>query len=299
MAKHRKNDGPWRVNCLVKRGAYCRACGSTQHLEMDHIWPRGQQGPSIVENGLALCGAWGSCGAHALKTAGQLLIERAWLDPDQIEWLAEVGWVEWDDETGAVSGGGWRHFAPIDPTSGQTRERTREELHITPPLDPWAPGDTVLVNDVPHRVQLVGGTPTFTPADPATTNQEADMAPEDTDTDIPVDDEGFADPGLAAVPDAPDDLDDGLLPEDDLAGAADAAMADDPEPQQDSLPGTDYARMKFVGMAWETPERPGLKEEVEFQIRGKCVGHTEEVMADGTIRELAKIKVDSIVRVNP
>lgn len=252
----RRNDGPWRVNVLVARGAYCRACGSTKHIEVDHIWPRGQQGPSVVENGLPLCGTWGDCGAHALKTAGRLMIERSWLDPDQIEWLAEVGWVQWSPVDGAVTGRGWRHFAPIDPHTGLTRTRAHDEILLTPPG--------------------------------AAQPEEAHMAPDEPTDEIPEDADGYT--GLSVVPD------DGTLPDDDLAAAADAAMAGEPEPTQDHLDGTNYARMKFVGMAWEQPERPGLKEEVELIVRGICVGHEEQVMADGDIRELAKIKVTSIER---
>lgn len=257
----RRNDGPWRVNCLVKRGAYCRACGSSKHIEVDHIWPRGQQGPSVIENGLPLCGSWGDCGAHDKKTAGVLMIERSWLDEDQIEWLAEQGWVSWSPVDGVVTGRGWRHFAPIDPRTGLTRQRAADEILLTAPA--------------------------------AAEQQEAHMADEPTD-EIPTDDEGYADPGLSVVPDDGD----GLMTEDDLAAAADAAMASEPEPTQDHLDGTNYARMKFVGMAWEQPERPGLKEEVELVVRGICVGHEEQVMSDGDIRELAKIKVTSIER-NP
>lgn len=252
----RKSDAPWRLKCLLARGAFCRRCGSSQHVEVDHIWPKGQTGPSEVENGLVLCGAWGSCGAHALKTAGSIQIERSWLDADQIEWLAEVGWVCWDPETGAVSGGGWRHFAPIDPATGQTRDPLPDEILLSAPA--------------------------------AAQPEEAHMAPDEPTDEIPEDEEGYAD--LAAVPDP----EDGTLPEDDLAGAADAALASDPEPVQDHLDGTSYAKIKFVGMAYEQPQRPALREEVEFRVRGRCVGHSEEVMADGDIRELAKIEVTSV-----
>ena len=268
----RKSDGPWRLDCLMKRGTFCRSCGATASLEVDHIWPKGQQGPSVVENGLVLCGSWGSCGAHERKTRSELLIERSWLDDDQIAWLDEVSWVRWDPETGDVSGNGWRHFAPIDPRTGRTRQRRDDETPLTAPA--------------------------------AAQPQEADMADEPTEP-IPEDDEGYADPALAAVPDIDDDdgadeqTSDGTLPEDDLAAAADAALAAEGEPVQGQLDGTSYAKIKFVGMAYEQPQRPDLREEVEFRVKGRCVGHSEEVMADGDVRELAKIEVTSVELIEP
>lgn len=82
----------------------------------------------------------------------------------------------------------------------------------------------------------------------------------------------------------------------DLAAAAAEGMDDDGTEGQAHLPGTDFARVKFVGMAWETAAVPTLKEEVTFIVRGLCVGHGEEVMADGDVREIAKVKVLSVVR---
>lgn len=114
----RRNDGPWREECLTRRGAYCRACGPfTQfvdsngqprgrRLEVDHIWPRSQGGPSVVENGLPLCESH-----HADKTASRIVIEPGWLDPDQARWLASVGWVAWDG-AGQPYGRGMKHFGP-------------------------------------------------------------------------------------------------------------------------------------------------------------------------------------------
>lgn len=114
----RRNDAPWREQCLERRGAYCRACvagvpalpwSMTDYgpLEVDHIKPRGQGGPSVVENGLVLCSVH-----HQMKTESRMLIRLSWLEPDQVEWLAEVGWVAWDD-AGQPYGRGWRHFGPI------------------------------------------------------------------------------------------------------------------------------------------------------------------------------------------
>lgn len=124
--KPRRNDGPWREQCLTRRGRYCRAChpviaagcvvpghpigGSGTawnplRLEVDHIKPRGQGGPSVVENGLVLCSEH-----HQAKTESRLLIRFEWLDPDQVAFLAAVGWCWWDD-AGQPNGRGFKHFA--------------------------------------------------------------------------------------------------------------------------------------------------------------------------------------------
>ena len=81
----------------------------------------------------------------------------------------------------------------------------------------------------------------------------------------------------------------------DLAGAAEGAL--DGEGEQEHLPGTDHVRVKFVGMAWDTLVAAALKDEVEFHVRGMVVGHGEEVMADGDIREVSKVKVLSVTPV--
>lgn len=49
---------------------------------------------------------------HRGKTEGRIQYERSWLDPDQIAWLADVGWVWWNDD-GEPCGRGWKHFAPV------------------------------------------------------------------------------------------------------------------------------------------------------------------------------------------
>lgn len=113
--KNRKrNDSGWREECLRRRGRYCRACywerGAVGDrwplLEIDHMMPRSQGGPSVVENGLVLCQLH-----HQAKTESRILIRPEWLDPDQVAWLREMGWVWWDD-AGLPAGRGWKHFAP-------------------------------------------------------------------------------------------------------------------------------------------------------------------------------------------
>ena len=99
----RRNDAPWRKEVIELRGAFCRRCLG-RDVQCDHVWPRSQGGPSVVENGLLLCRA-----CHEDKTASRIVIEFGWLDADQIPWLAKVGWVAWDDD-GQPRGRGWRHF---------------------------------------------------------------------------------------------------------------------------------------------------------------------------------------------
>lgn len=82
-----------------------------------------------------------------------------------------------------------------------------------------------------------------------------------------------------------------------LAAAAEGALEDGSQvsPDQESLPGTDHARVKFVGMGWEALEVPELREEVEFVVKARCIGHGEEVLKD-TIRKTAKMQVMSVKR---
>lgn len=202
VVARRRNDGPWRRECLQRRGAFCRACGYSYepHLQIDHIKPRSQLGPSVVENGLVLCGPFGR-GCHDRKTNSSMLIERDWLDDDQIVWLAETGWVEWIN--GEPHGLGWRHFARL------------KEYRVT---------------------------------------------------------------------------------ETNLADAATEALEGTGIAVQEHLPGTNYAKVKFKGMGWETVEAPDLREEVELVVKGIVVGHGQEVMADGDEREIVTVKVTSVVK---
>ena len=95
-------------------------------------------------------------------------------------------------------------------------------------------------------------------------------APEEDETPYIDDEDGFAEPVADVV---------------SLSDAAAAAMDSEGDPTQEHLDGTNFAKVKFVGMAWESAEIPGLKDEVEFTVRGTVVGHGQQVMADGDIRE--------------
>lgn len=234
-----RSDAEWRRAGEERYGAFCRACGSSKHVEADHMKPRSQGGKNHVENLLFLCGAWGDCAGHDRKTAGVLKIDRAWLTDEQVQYLDDVGWVRFYPD-GAIMGGGWRHFTDSNQPGG---------------------------------------------ADMATRKTAAEKAAEEAGDD-PVEDE---------APYVDDDGADVVS----LADAAKGAMSSEPEPTQEHLDGTNYAKVKFVGMAWESAEIPGLKDEVEFTVRGTVVGHGQQVMADGDIREIATVKVTEVVRVLP
>jgi len=121
-----RTDSTWRAECVARRGSYCRGCGDTRQPQADHIIPRAQGGPSVVENGMILGGPFG-CGCHDRKTAHRLLVQRAWLDDDQVQWLAEHGHVTWT-ATGDPTG---RHaflFARlVDPVGQDARIGTSTE----------------------------------------------------------------------------------------------------------------------------------------------------------------------------
>lgn len=59
------------------------------------------------------------------------------------------------------------------------------------------------------------------------------------------------------------------------------------------LPGTDYAKVKFVGMSWELVAMPELRDEVVFKVTGMVVSVGQEVMKDD-VRRVAKVKVTGV-----
>lgn len=113
-AKPKRNDGPWKAEVHRRYGVVCVSCGATRDVQADHIWPRGQGGPSDPRNGLPLCGDFSDTGenCHGRKTASTMVIRHEWLQQEQIDFLADAGWVRWDED-GQPHGRGWRHFAPI------------------------------------------------------------------------------------------------------------------------------------------------------------------------------------------
>ena len=63
--------------------------------------------------------------------------------------------------------------------------------------------------------------------------------------------------------------------------------------EQQQLEGTDYAKVKFVGMSWELVDVPHLRDEVVFKVTGMVVSVGEEVMKDD-VRKVAKVKVTGV-----
>ncbi len=87
-----------------------------------------------------------------------------------------------------------------------------------------------------------------------------------------------------------------------LGDAAQEALADlagaDYQGTQDALEDTDYLKVKFVGMAFDSLDKDiKIGDERTFLVRARCVGTAEEASKrDGTaIRHIAKMDVQSVV----
>lgn len=113
----RRNDAPWYRECVAAHGDTCVVPGCGRPAQMDHLIARSQGGPSVVANGLPLCGDFDN-GHHAAKTAGVLKIRYEWLSPTHREWLSHNGHATWLPD-GTVAGRHRRQFAPRT-----TEERT-------------------------------------------------------------------------------------------------------------------------------------------------------------------------------
>lgn len=110
LARRKYKQSAWRKACLQVRPAVCIAAslgGCEGQLECDHIFPRSQGGPYVVENGAFVCTRH-----HRMKTDSELKYRREWLGADQVKWLADVNWVRWLSN-GDVEGKGFRHFEPV------------------------------------------------------------------------------------------------------------------------------------------------------------------------------------------
>lgn len=64
--------------------------------------------------------------------------------------------------------------------------------------------------------------------------------------------------------------------------------------EEQRLPGTDYAALKFTGMGAEVLETPHLRDEMTFKVIGTVVLVGEEIV-NGVVRQVAKLKVTSVV----
>lgn len=60
---------------------------------------------------------------------------------------------------------------------------------------------------------------------------------------------------------------------------------------QERLPGTDYARIKFTGMRCGIPDPLHLGDEIKFTFEGRVVHVGEELDDDGVVTSVATIKV--------
>lgn len=61
------------------------------------------------------------------------------------------------------------------------------------------------------------------------------------------------------------------------------------------LDGTDYAKVKFVGMAFDDLDRQiGIGDELVLSVRARCVGVGQEQMHDG-VRRIVKMRTTSVV----
>lgn len=81
--------------------------------------------------------------------------------------------------------------------------------------------------------------------------------------------------------------------EHDLGDVAQDAL--DGLEEQEVLDGTDFTKIKFVGMSTDVVEDTLKIGDVEyFVVRARCVGTGTEEMADGHQRQYRKMKVESV-----
>lgn len=117
------------------------------------------------------------------------------------------------------------------------------------------------------------------------------------------DNDGYDASGLDEFADGGDVGDPTRVDEEDLAGAASAALQNTGAELE--LSGEQTAimpacKMRFQGMAWDSlDEVPPLKAELTFLVTARVVGHETKVNKDGELRELAKGDVVSVKLVNP
>lgn len=82
---------------------------------------------------------------------------------------------------------------------------------------------------------------------------------------------------------------------DAAASAMDDIAAQDGAAQQ-TLDGTDYTKIKFVGMSFDTLDTAvKIGDEMTFVVTGRVKGVADEEDAKGNVNHVAKVKVSSVV----
>lgn len=84
--------------------------------------------------------------------------------------------------------------------------------------------------------------------------------------------------------------------DDDLGAIAGEALAG--TETQEVLDDTDFTKVKFVGMSFDSLEDDiKIGTEMEFRVRARCVGVADEARkSDGGIRHVVKMDVQSVQR---
>jgi hypothetical protein len=81
-----------------------------------------------------------------------------------------------------------------------------------------------------------------------------------------------------------------------LASVAAGVVDEMADGTSDTLDGTDFTKIKFVGMSADLVEESiKIGSEVTFTVKSRCVGIGEEELADGHIRDFRKMHVVSVV----
>lgn len=83
-----------------------------------------------------------------------------------------------------------------------------------------------------------------------------------------------------------------------LGDAAKAALADVADGTQSVLEETNFTKVKFVGMSFDSLDAGiNIGDEMTFLVRARCIGTADEASKrDGAIRHVVKMDVQSVVK---
>lgn len=82
----------------------------------------------------------------------------------------------------------------------------------------------------------------------------------------------------------------------DAAAAAQEGIADQDGAAQAMLEGTEYTKIKFVGMSFDTLDTDvKIGDEMSFIVKGRVKGVADEEDAKGNVNHVAKVKVSSVI----